>query len=755
MRKDALAVLIGVTGIQFAPSLPHLSAAVLVAALAAALISTLIVWRTGLRAAALLLLGVLYAWARAQQDLSHRLPAALEPVEVKATIEIVSLVDHRDYSSTFDARILTLEPALPVRQVRVSWFRAPSGLRATQRWSLFLRLRVPRGHRNPGGFDVESVWGRAGVDALASLSPGSTPHLLAQRGIAPVLASRQFLAGELTQWAAGSPSAGVIAGLAVGDTSAIPQDLWSVFRSVGITHLMAISGTHVGMFGVFAAFIARTVWRKRQSGTAQRGAHRICAMASVAASFGYALLAGFSIPTQRTALMIAVVGAAGMRARHLGASHSLSLALLAVLLLDPTAPLQPGFWLSFATVAWIFMLGEGAAPVARWQQELRMQLGVALVVLPISLYCFAQTSLIAPLVNLLAIPVAGLLLVPAILLAASLAPVLPDLGQWIIQHLAHRLDALWPLLRAAGDWPPAQWWTPDLPLLVALLGAFAAMALCLSPVWQWRGIAALACSSVLVWPAPSLREREFDFAILDAGDALAAVLLTARSTIIYYRGAGGGTNVDVAASALMPYLRSRGRERVDLLVLSHVDGASAAGADALFRELPVAQIIGGGDSQAPCLAGQRFDRDGVAIRVLAPSDPEADGRDASCVVWLGNPWASVLVAGDLTQTAEGALLDSGAVWPASLVIVSARGSHLSSAPEFVRAVHARWAVVAAAHLNRFGYPRPEILARWQAAGAQVRQVSLEGATILSSRADGSVRLPPGERLTNPRYWTAK
>lgn len=751
MRKDALAVLIGVTGIQFAPSLPHLSAG----GAAAALISTLIVWRTGLRGVAFLLLGLLYAWARAQQDLSHSLPAALEPAEVQATVEIVSLIEHRDNSSVFDAQILTLEPALSVRRVRVSWHHAPPDLCAAQRWSLSLRLRTPRGQRNPGGFDLESAWRRAGIDALASLSLRSTPRLLPQLGRAPVLEIRQFLAGILTQWAAGSPSAGVIAGLAVGDTTDIPQELWSVFRAAGITHLMAISGTHVGMFGLLAAYVARTLWQRLQSGTLQRGAQRSCTLAAVVASFGYALLAGFSIPTQRTALMIAVVGVARMRARRLGASHTLSLALLAVLLLDPTAPLQPGFWLSFVTVAWIFMLGNDAAPVARWRQELRMQLGVSMVVLPISLYCFAQTSLIAPLVNLFAIPAAGLILVPAILLAASLAPLLPDLGQWIIQHLATRLDALWPLLRAAGHWQAAQLWTPDLPLSLALLTAFAAMALCLIPVWHWRCIAAVAAMSVFVWPAPVLQRQEFDFAILDAGDALLSVLLTSQSTVVYYRSAGGNAGVDVSASVLLPYLRWRGRDRVDLLVLSHVDAANAAGVDSLFRELPVAQTIGGGDSQAPCIAGQRFDLDGVAVRVLAPADAQGGGRDASCVVWLGNRWASVLIPGDPAQAAEGALLNKAAVWPASLVIVPARGSHLSSAPGFVRAVRARWAVVAAAHLNRFGYPRPEVIARWQAAGAQVRQVSLDGAMTLRSRADGSVSFGRGERLTNPRYWTAK
>lgn len=751
MRKDALAVLIGVTGIQFAPALPSWTAGWA----AAAIISILIVWWTGFRRVCFLLVGVLYAWARAQQDLSHRLPPLLAPVDVQATLQIESLVERRNASSVFDARILTMEPALPVRRARVSWYHAPATLQAAQRWSLPLRMRAPRGQRNPGGLDLESVWGRSGIDALATLRTGPAPQLLAARAYSPVLIVRQYLAGHLTQWAAGNPSAGVIAGLAVGETAAIPPELWSVFRAVGITHLMAISGTHVGMFGLLAAGLARLIWRRGQSGVGQRGAQFACALAAVVASLAYALLAGFSIPTQRTALMIAVVGIARMRARQLGASHILSLALVAVLLLDPTAPLQPGFWLSFVTVAWIFMLANGASPDSHWRQELRLQIGVSLLVLPISLYCFTQASLIAPVVNSLAIPAAGFVVVPGIILAASLAPLWPDAGQWIVQHLAMGLDWLWPLLRAAGQWPSAQVWAPDLPFGLVLVSAVAAMVLCLLPAASWRYMAALAAACVFVWPTPVLQRQEFDLTILDTGDAMSVVVLTANSTILYYRAAGGTASADVGAGALLPYLRSRGRDRVDLLVLSHVDAGNAAGLDTLFRDMPVLQTVGGGDFQAPCMSGQRFDRDGVAIRVLAPSDAQTEGTDASCVIWIGSPRASVLLPGDPDRAAEAALLARGAVWPATLVVVPARGSHLSSSPDFVQATRARWAVVTAAHLNRFGYPRPEVIQAWEEAGAQVRQVSQEGAITLRSRLDGSLTLGPGERLTNPRYWTAK
>ncbi len=751
MRKDALALLIGVTGIQFAPCLPPLPAA----GVAAALILAPFLWRTRFRAVVFLALGLIYALANAQQTLSHGLPAGREPLDVQATVEIVSLVDRREFSSGFDAKILSIDPHLDIRRIRVNWYRAPASLRAAQRWSMGLKLRSPRGFRNPGGFDAESLWGRAGIDALATVSSRSTPRLTAVPGWAPVLRSREYLSRVLAGWAAGSPSAGVITGLAVGDTHGVAPELWSVFRSTGITHLMAISGSHVGMFGVFAAFAARMLWRVTQRRGTQQGCARLCVLAAMCASFCYALLAGFSIPSQRTALMIAVVGLGRLRARILAPSRSLSLALIAVLLLDPAAPLQPGFWLSFATVAWIFALSSGAAPAPGWMQALRLQMGVSLIVLPITLYCFAQTSLIAPLVNVIAIPLAGLILVPLIIIAAAMAPLLPDVGQWIVQHLAAALDHAWPLLRAAGELPFAQWWTPGLPLPVAVVGAGAAIALCLLPAWQWRCIAAAALLSVFWWRAPALQRQEFDFVILDAGDALVTVLLTAQSTLVYYRGAGGVMQADVGATVLLPYLRYAGREHVDLLVLSHVDAGYASGLDSLFREMRVAQTIGGGDSQAPCLAGQRFDRDGVAVRVLAPRAALTQDQDASCMLWIGNSRTSVLVPGDATQAAEAQRVAAGTAWPASLVIVPARGSHHSSSPGFVVAVRPRWAVVAAAHLNRFAYPRAEVVARWQAAGAQVRQVSQEGAMVLRSRADGSASLLPGERLTNRRYWTAK
>jgi competence protein ComEC len=234
-----------------------------------------------------------------------------------------------------------------------------------------------------------------------------------------------------------------------------------------------------------------------------------------------------------------------------------------------------------------------------------------------------------------------------------------------------------------------------------------------------------------------------------------AVLLTRQTTLVYFAGSGSARAGDVGASVLLPYLRAQGRRRVDLLFISRADSTHAAGVDALFREMPVLQVLAGADPDAPCAAGQAFDRDDVAIRVLGPASGAAPGRNASCVLRIAGAGASVLIAGEIDAQGERELLERGTPGAVTLLVVPARGSHLASSPAFVAALRPRWAVIDAAHLNRFGYPRPEVIDRWRSAGAAVRQVSQEGAITLEAPARGPARLPPGERLARPRYWTTK
>lgn len=750
MRRDALAFLAGITAIQFAPRLPG---QVPWPAFALLLLAP-VLWRTPFRCLLFLVAGIAYAMARAASGLDHALPARMEPLPVDAVIVVDSLVEWRGSSAAFYARVERLDVPLSLRRVKVDWRAAPKGLHAAQRWRLPLRLKRARGMRNPGGFDAESRWHQEGIDALARVTDRFIAQPLGDASdfSAHILRLREWVSVKLAGFASGSASAGVITGLAVGDTARISQEQWSLFRATGITHLMAISGTHVGMFGWFAAAVARRAWKWLRPAAWSHGSHVLCALAASFGAGGYALLAGFSVPSQRTALMIAVAGAARLRVRQASSSRTLALALIAVLILDPSASIQPGFWLSFGTVAFLLASGDEAWPVNSLLSGLRTQIGVSCLVLPPTLYFFGQASFVAPVVNLMAVPLTGLLLVPAIIAAAVLAGMLPELSCWMIERIATGLDASWPGLSGVAAWPLAQHFTPALPLSWALCATAGALLATLAS-WPWRMIGIIIMAGALVWRAPAPAPGGFEFTLLDAGDATLATVLTRDSVLVYFAGAGSALAPDTGATVLLPFLRSRGRERIDLLAVARADGVHAAGIDAVFRELPVTQVIAGGDAEAPCETGQRFDRDGVRVRALSAPLRSSGEAFSVCGLEVGAAGVSVLLFADLDAEGERVLLSRQLLHPVTLALVPSHGSHRASTPEFMAAVRPHWALVAAAQLNRFDYPRPETLALWAGAGAQVRQVSREGAMTLTVEPGKPPELPPGERIRRRHYWT--
>jgi competence protein ComEC len=122
---------------------------------------------------------------------------------------------------------------------------------------------------------------------------------------------------------------------------------------------MAISGLHIGMVAAVFAWLARVLWRRCQLRGAVGATRDAAVIAGTVAAAAYSALAGASVPTQRTLIMIAVAAAAFHRRRNASVVDGLSVAVLAVLALDPLAPLAPGFWLSFGAVAAIVSVMNG------------------------------------------------------------------------------------------------------------------------------------------------------------------------------------------------------------------------------------------------------------------------------------------------------------------------------------------------------------------------------------------------------------
>ena len=717
--------------------------------------------RPRLQPALWFLAGAAWFVLRAHWVLSAGLPAELagRDLWVEGRVAGIPVANARGLRFELETESLALAGGGPGRagpegrplRLRLFYYRPPRAPAAGERWRLKVRLRPPQGFYNPGGFDYEAWLFVRRVRATGYVRPDPANRRL-DSGVG-VDRLRQDLVEGIHRAAGGRAAAGLLAALAAGERSGITPDQWETAVATGTSHLLAISGLHVGLVAGWAFFLARWLWNLCGGGR-WLAAPRAAAPLALGLGGAYALLAGFGIPTQRALVMLAVWLGAVAAGRAVEPARGLALAAVAVLAFDPLAVLSAGFWLSFAAVAVILLaLGAGRGGPS-WRRWWRVQWAVSLGLAPVLLLWFGQVSLAAPLANLLAVPVVGLWVVPLALAGSAL--LLAGQGgtaQPLLAGAAWALELLWQVLAWLGEGEWARWWRPAPPAWLAL-AAFGGLAL-----W-WRGAglpgrwAALAWALPLfLWQPPRPAAGTFWFTLLDVGQGLAAVVRTRHHALVYDTGARFSERFDAGRAVLVPYLRQAGIRRVDLLVVSHGDNDHIGGAASLVAALPVARVLSSVPRRLPgartCRAGQAWRWDGVDFRILSPPPGRAGaGNDASCVLRVAAPGASLLLPGDIEAAAEARLLAAG---PAARVLVAPHhGSRTSSTAAFVGAVAPEVVLFPAGRRNPYGHPHPAVVARYRAAGARLYQSGCHGALELRFR-DGRPELR-AHRLRRPRPW---
>lgn len=749
----ACALLAGVLCVQAWPALPP-------APFALPLLPLLLwaAWRGGaLRWPAAFGLGLVLAVLHGQAALQARWPVAEDRAVAWVTGDVASLPVVGEDAIRFDLRVHAGEgeaARLAGRRLRVAWFfegGTPPPVQAGSRWRLKLRLRAPVGLANPGGFDLERHAAAQGIAALAQVEqPGRAVQWHAGEGLP---AWRERLAARID--AAGAGEGGrFVRALALGDTRGLDERDWDILRITGLTHLIAISGFHVGLVAGFGALLARGLWRVLPALSLRLARPVAAAACAFLAAAGYTALAGFALPTVRTLLMIAVVALARGLRRPADGAQSLALAVVAILLADPLAVLAPGFWLSVAGVAWLLwcLPGFEASPL---RGLLRAQAVATLGLLPLTAWFFQQASLVGPLANLVGIPWISLVVVPLSLAGLALEPLHGDAAAAAWWLAGQAMQGLWAGLEAMAGWPLAFAWLPEPgwpALALALAGAFWLML----P----RGTPgkALACLLwlPLLWPAARPPPPgQVELVQLDVGQGLAVLVRTHRHALLFDAGPAPPRGLDAGEAVVLPALRALAVPRLDLLVLSHGDNDHAGGADAVRRGLPVARTLAPrgwarGD-MAPCLAGERWTWDGVEFELRHP--PLAfryRGNESSCVLHVRAGTQAALLPGDIGRHVEARLAREGGL-SADVLFVPHHGSEGSSSLDFIAAVRPRLALVSAGRGNRFALPSPRALARYARYDVPVFDSAGQGAMAL--------RLGPGAppglqafRRDRPRWW---
>lgn len=566
---------------------------------------------------------------------------------------------------------------------------------------------------------------------------------------------------------------GLLPALVVGDTDELPQQVVDEFRTAGLAHLLAVSGSNLAIVCVAVLLLLRTL----------RCGPRTAATGAMLALVGFVVLAG----PEPSVLRAGVMGAVGLLALAVGrqrtALPALAAAVIVLVLWDPAMAVSIGFALSALATGglvliaprWADRLADRGVPRGL-AEALAVPAAAHLVTAPVVAGFTGEVSFVAIAANLLAAPVVA----PATVLgvvAAVVAPVSPWLAEVLVRVAGPEAD--WLVLvgrHAAGvpgaviDWPEG--WLGGLLLagcVVLLVAALRRRRL--------RTLVGLVLAGLLIVVvplrviAPGWPPDRWAVVACDVGQGDALVLATGD--------VGRAVVVDVGpeAAPLDGCLDRLDVTRVPLVVLSHLHADHIGGLDAVLGDRAVGAVgvsrarephwaweevrRKARDAGVPVVqltAGQRLAWPGLVIEVLAPDEEEvmpaaeSDGTEinnASLVLRATTPAGRVLLSGDVELSAQARMLDARVDLSADVIKVPHHGSRYTS-PELFMAARARIALVSVGAGNRYGHPSEftlELLAR---TGALVLRTDMSGdtaivATDTGPRAvtRGAPRAPPG------------
>ena len=672
------------------------------------------------RLLAYVLLGGLYVLMQANAVLNQRLSPTLEGKDVTITGSISNIPEQNGQSIRFEFSPDPASSLILPRKLRLNWYKPlPSAISAGEHWQLTVRLKQIHGMANPASFDYEGWLFQQRINATGYVRNDKNNKRLATAPFYSINALRQTLLTQLSTHLTDSPQLGLIQGLTTGIRTNISQSQWQTLRLSGTNHLLAISGLHIGLAAAIGFFSMRWLWSRRTKNLLLLPAMEAAAIAGFLTALFYAALAGFSIPTQRALIMVATVMVAVLIRRPVAASYVLAFSLLLILIWDPFAVLAAGFWLSFSAVAIILFTSQNRWPSPHWQW-LKIHTLIALGLTPLLLLFFMQTSLIAPVANLIAVPFISLIIVPILLLASLMLWLYEPIGSGLLQLADHLLGLFWPLLDYLAALPFSHWTISQLPFfyyIAVIIGTLLLLSPSRFPA-KWLGIIGL--SPLLLFQPTRPEQGEFWFTLLDVGQGLAAVVQTKNHSLVFDTGPKFGDSFNAGTAIVLPFLQQQAIHRIDTLIISHADNDHSGGAKPLLSNISVDTLLTSQPNHelpaaSPCLAGQSWQWDQVSFDMLYPTqDDRGSENNLSCVLKISNATGSILLTGDIENQAEEQLIfRHGNKLKSTILVAPHHGSKTSSSTQFIDAVQPEVVLFPVGYRNRYHFPAHIISKRYQ------------------------------------------
>ena len=742
------------------------------------------------RAVAVLLAGgiVGLAWAALQADGRQQsvLPTTREGLELDVSGYLCDVPSEGSFGSVRFAFCVTQwhlpegdstfsDEDLPDR-LRLAWYGDEATTRPGHRLILTVALKRPHGAVNPEGFRYESWLYRKGFGATGTVRELSrSDHLEC-----PFRCRYHRWRGELVDAVSGRLSDArhfpLITSLMMGYRGHMQPEHWDVLKATGTIHLVAISGLHLGLIAAGAGFLCRRLLLCLPERRVSPAALRMLVFLVVAsASIGYALVAGFSVPTRRALIMVIIAGWVLVGARQTGVFTGLLTALALVLLSDSFSPLDQGFWLSFGAVMVLVLLFALRVGRTAWLTGLLLaQVAVFAGLWPILSTLGQPQPVLGLVANLFAIPWVSLVVMPLLVVGAFVLVLLPSADALVIGVLDAVFGVLWQGLSWLANVDlvltvpaPLQVAGFSLVVLMALLvpfNGFRKAAACVTSLWiamiVFRGEGMEGTNETVAHP---------EIWVWDVGQGLSVLLRERDRVLLYDTGPALEGVYSSVESVLIPNLNALGVRRIDTLVISHGDGDHAGGLPLLFDRFKVGRIVTGepgrvadklpvGVKVEPC-SGQVDVKMGDLELELWQSRGRVEGNDASCVLTVSSvvPPVEVVLPGDITRRVEEEFMARADHYRNDtdryrVVLAPHHGSKTSSSEPWVAWMAPNLAVVSAGYRHRFGHPHADVVERYQSVGSDIANTATSGAIRLVLEPGGVITTKA--RAATP-FWIRK
>ncbi len=646
------------------------------------------------------------------------------------------------------------------------------------------KLKSLHNFNNPGGFDyrgymaLQQIWCRAYTRSKNIVLIKNSPS---QNIILSLTRMRERLAGFIDE-SVQNRSGPILKALLIGDRSGIPTATRNIFNRAGVGHLLAISGLHIGIVATVAFYLFKwllSLWPFLLWRAWTRKGASLLAMLPV---LGYALIAGMSPSTQRAVIMICVFLMTFWFEREQDPINTLATAASLILICFPPALFSISFQLSFTAVLAIilglpfFKLTE-TVHTRPWYRIVRKTViffGVSLMAivgtLPLTLYYFNQVSLVGLLANSIAVPLIGFVVVPLGLTALCLYPFSPMAALMGIQAAGIILEkALYLLDWIAGlSFAAVRTITPS----IIEIGCYYILLLAVFNMRRNNWVKAMAMivlltlgADIAYWTHKRFGQNDFKTTIIDVGQGSAALLEFPRGYCMLIDGGGFSDNssFDVGKNIIAPFLWRQKIKTIETIVLSHPNSDHLNGLLYIAEQFNVKnvwsnhqavktmgykqfiKIIQSENIRWPCFRDipRTSMINGVKIEILYPPPNFLGSRAAwrnlnnnSLVLRCTYGSKSILFPGDIEAMAEKELVRiSGTDLKSTVLVAPHHGSKTSSTDIMLAKTDPMAVVISAGWSNRFGFPHPEVLQKYQNLGCQIYRTDLSGAVTITT--DGS------------------